>query len=140
MARGEGSRSTTGGWRGERELSREQREEEGYRPAPSLCCGTGPPTRVGHGSTSVTLRRSASSTSVDLPLFLPQSPHSIYILFDLYLYSEGTQASTLWRVSSWSPSRSRSFRCVSSSPSTLTSTASLESTFDRLPLCCLSFM
>ena len=31
---------------------------------------------------------------------------------------------------SWSPSRSCSFRCVSSSPSTLTTTASLESTFD----------
>ena len=74
------------------------------------------------------------------PLSLPQSPLSIYILFDLYLYSEGTQASTLWRVSSWSPSRSCSFRCVSSSPSTLTPTASLESTFDRLPLGCLLFM
>ena len=52
----------------------------------------------------------------------------------LYLYSEGTQASTLWRVSSWSPFRLCSFRCVSSSPSTLTPTASLESTFDRLPV------
>ena len=71
------------------------------------------------------------------PLSLPQSRPFLSILFeyfDLYLYSEGTQASTLWRVSSWSPSRSCSFRCVSSSPSTLTSTASLESTFDRLPL------
>jgi hypothetical protein len=51
-------------------------------------------------------------------------------------------------VSSWSPSRSYSFRCVSSSPSTLTllspialtPTASLESTFDRLLLGCLLFM
>ena len=36
------------------------------------------------------------------PAFSPQSPLwplSIYILFDLYLYSEGTQASTLCGVS-----------------------------------------
>ena len=76
-----------------------------------------------------------------VPSFSPQSPPPFsFILFDLYLYSEGTQASTLWRVSSWSPSRSCSFRCVSSSPSTLTPTASLESTFNRLPLGCLLFM
>ena len=81
-----------------------------------------------------------TSTSVEadyVPRFLSPNPPFLSILFeyfDLYLYSEGTQASTLWRVSSWSPSRSCSFRCVSSSPSTLTSTASLESTFDRLPL------
>ena len=92
---------------------------------------------------SVTQRRPTPSSSVEadyVPRFLSPNPPSLSILFDLYLYSEGTQASTLWRVSSWSPSRSCSFRCVSSSPSTLTSTASLESTFDRLPLCCLSFM
>ena len=77
---------------------------------------------------------------VYVPLFLFPNLPSLSILFDLYLYSEGTQASTLWRVSSWSPSRSCSFRCVSSSPSTLTPTASLESTFDRLPLGCLLFM
>ena len=81
-----------------------------------------------------------TSTSVEadyVPRFLSPNPPCRSILFeyfDLYLYSEGTQASTLWRVSTWSPSRSCSFRCVSSSPSTLTSTASLESTFDRLPL------
>ena len=83
---------------------------------------------------------------VYVPLFLFPNLPSLSILFDLYLYTEGTQASTLtlWRVSSWSPSRSCSFRClvrcVSSSPSTLTPTASLESTFDRLPLGCLLFM
>ena len=38
--------ATTGGGRSERELSSEQREVEGYRPAPSLCCGTGPLSRV----------------------------------------------------------------------------------------------
>ena len=86
-----------------------------------------------------------TSTSVEadyVPLFLFPNLPSLSILFDLYLYTEGTQASTLtlWRVSSWSPSRSCSFRCVSSSPSTLTPTASLESTFDRLPLGCLLFM
>ena len=92
---------------------------------------------------SVTQRRPTPSSSVEadyVPRFLSPNPPSLSILFDLYLYSEGTQASTLWRVSSWSPSRSCSFRCVSSSPSTLTSTASLESTFDRLPLGCLLFM
>ena len=75
------------------------------------------------------------------PAFSPPSPLSIYILFDPYLYTEGTQASTLWRVSSWSPSRSCSFRCVRiiSVDSHLHS-ASLESTFDRLPLGCLLFM
>ena len=62
-------------------------------------------------SVSVTRRRPTPSSSVDLLLSLPQSPLSIYILFDLYLYSEGTQASTLWRVSSWSPFRSCSFQC-----------------------------
>ena len=67
------------------------------------------------------------------PLFLFPNPPLSFVFFDLYLYSEGTQASTLWRVSSWSPSRSCSFRCVSPSPTTLTPTASLESTFDRLP-------
>ena len=84
-----------------------------------------------------------TSTSVEadyVPRFLFPNLPSLSILFDLYLYSEGTQASTLWRVSSWSPFRSCSFRCVSSSPSTLTPTASLESTFDRLPLGCLLFM
>ena len=84
-----------------------------------------------------------TSTSVEAsmsPLSLPHNLPSLSILFDLYLYSEGTQASTLSRVSSWSPSRSCSFRCVSSSPSTLTPTASLESTFNRLPLGCLLFM
>ena len=53
-----------------------------------------------------------TSTSVKayyVPRFLSPIPLSIYILFYLYLYSEGTQASTLWRVSSWSPSRSCSF-------------------------------
>jgi len=61
---------------------------------------------------NVTLHRPASSSSIEAsmswsmsPAFSPQSPLSS-ILFDLYLYSEGTQASTLWRVSSWSPSRS----------------------------------
>ena len=80
---------------------------------------------------SVTQRRPTPSSSVEadyVPRFLSPTPPSLSILFDLYLYSEGTQASTLWRVSSWSPSRSCSFRCVSSSPSTLTSTASFEST------------
>ena len=87
--------------------------------------------------------RDAAPTSLELfgrgdflyvPRFLtPPIPPSLSILFDLYQYSEGTQASTLWRVclsASWSPSRSCSFCCVSSSPSTLTSTAGLESTFD----------
>ena len=57
-----------------------------------------------------------TSTSVEadyVPRFLFPNLPSLSILFDLYLYSEGTQASTLWRVSSWSPSRSCSFRCVS---------------------------
>ena len=75
---------------------------------------------------------------VYVPRFLfPNPPLSIYSLRSLPVL-EGTQASTLWRVSSWSPSRSCSFRCVSPSPTTLTPTASLESTFDRLPLGCLN--
>ena len=70
---------------------------------------------------------------VYVPRFLfPNPPLSVYSLRSLPVL-EGTQASTLWRVSSWSPSRSCSFRCVSPSPTTLTPTASLESTFDRLP-------
>ena len=34
------------------------------------------------------------------PLFLFPNPPLSFVFFDLYLYSEGTQASTLWRVSS----------------------------------------
>ena len=104
--------------------------------------GKGPLARAGHLG-----ERDAALTGLELlgragayvpPSFSPQSLLSIYSLRSLPVL-KGTQASTLWRVSSWSPSRSCSFRCVSPSPTTLTPTASLESTFDRLPLGCLLF-
>jgi hypothetical protein len=73
------SRATTGGRRSERELSSEQRETEGYRPAPLLRCSTGPLFRAGHLD-----KRDAVPTGLEflgragayVPLFLSPNPPS----------------------------------------------------------------
>jgi len=50
-------------------------------------------------------------------------PGLLHVLSLVLSFKFKFKSSSLWRVSSWSLSRSCSFRCVSSSPSTLTPTA-----------------